>query len=359
MIPAEITYSAIVKGGVERPRSDTASVVERSDGSLLVTYHSYSGGPEAGNDFGLARIYTQVSSDGGRSWGEETLRADIEPGDLNVMSPFLCRIPGELLLGYLRMHSVTSSSMMLCRSGDEGETFSEPQPIWSGAGFRVCRLQGGASSLVRLSSGSLLLPFCWMAEGALYRWTQTERAAAYLSDDNGLTWRESQGEVFLPLVGASEPSVAELATGELVMSLRTQLGSVFLSRSKDAGETWSMAQTTGLRAPESCTCIRHIPGSNRTVLFWNNSEYNPRHHHLGVRSPLSVAVSDDGGHRWQYLFDIEDKTDYEYTNLDCTFLRNGEAIVTYMSSQERPDGGFGRECIALKAAIIPRALLHN
>ena len=357
MIPTAISYSTIVKGRAERPRSDTASVVERSDGSLLVTYHSYSAGPEAGNDFGSARIYTQVSPDGGRSWGEETLRADIEPGDLNVMSPFLCQTPGELLLGYLRMHSVTSSSMMLCRSMDEGETFSVPQPIWSGAEFRVCRLQGGASSLVRLSSGSLLLPFCWMAEGGLYRWTQMERAAAYLSDDNGRTWRQSRGDVFLPLVGASEPSVAELASGELVMSLRTQLGSVFLARSNDAGETWSMAQTTGLRAPESCTCIRRIPATNRTVLLWNNSQYNPRHHHLGVRTPLSLAVSDDGGHRWQYLFDIEDETGYEYTNLDCTFLRSGEAIVTYMSSQERPDGGFGRECIDLKVAIIPGALL--
>ena len=30
----------------ERVRSDTASVVERADGTLLVAYHSYSHGPE-------------------------------------------------------------------------------------------------------------------------------------------------------------------------------------------------------------------------------------------------------------------------------------------------------------------------
>jgi len=51
------------------------------------------------------------------------------------------------------------------------------------------------------------------------------------------------------------------------MSLRNQLGSVFLSRSCNGGETWSLPQTSGLRAPESCTCLRCIPTTGDPVLF--------------------------------------------------------------------------------------------
>ena len=54
----------------ERVRTDTASVVERKDGSLLVAYHSYSPGPEGGGDFGAAKVYLADSVDDGRTWSE-------------------------------------------------------------------------------------------------------------------------------------------------------------------------------------------------------------------------------------------------------------------------------------------------
>ena len=63
----------------ERVRSDTASVVERDDGTLLVAYHSYSHGPEGGGDFGAAKIYLAESDDGGRHWTNERMMADIVP----------------------------------------------------------------------------------------------------------------------------------------------------------------------------------------------------------------------------------------------------------------------------------------
>lgn len=64
-------------------------------------------------------------------------------------------------------------------------------------------------------------------------------------------WMHEEGNVWLPLRGAMEPSVAELPGGELVMSLRTQLGAVFMAHSSDGGDTWSLPQTSGLRAPDS------------------------------------------------------------------------------------------------------------
>ncbi|NLS91559.1 MAG: exo-alpha-sialidase [Planctomycetaceae bacterium] len=45
-----------------------------------------------------------------------------------------------------------------------------------------------------------------------------------MSDDQGRTWHRSADTIVLPKRGAMEASIAELADGELVMSLRTQLG---------------------------------------------------------------------------------------------------------------------------------------
>ncbi|MBT6148106.1 MAG: exo-alpha-sialidase, partial [Gemmatimonadetes bacterium] len=140
----------------ERIRSDTASVIERADGSLMAAYHSYAHGPDGGGDFGAARIYLAQSDDGGRHWHDERMAADIVPGDLNVMSPFLCRAEDDLLLGYVRNHSAGDTSMHLHHSPDGGNSFGDSTPIWEHAG--KYRIQGGASSLVRLDSGRLVLP---------------------------------------------------------------------------------------------------------------------------------------------------------------------------------------------------------
>lgn len=313
----------------ERVRTDTASVVERRDGSLLVAYHSYSPGPEGGGDFGAARIYLAESVDDGRSWTNERMMADIAPGDLNVMSPYLCWTGDTLLLGYVRNHAPNDTSMFLHRSTDDGVTFGEAEPIWDHAG--EYRLQGGASSLVRLSSGRLLLPVqscpeVWVPD-------ENESIETWFSDDEGRTWGRSTKRIWLPLRGAMEPSVAERADGSLLMSMRTQLGTVFLADSDDGGLNWSLPRTSGLASPESCTCLRRIPGSDDLVLFWNDAPYVPDHHHFGTRSPLSAARTSDGGETWKRLGDI-DGGNHMLTNLGCTFLSSGHAIVSYLKTPD-------------------------
>ncbi len=328
-IDPSIEHVVVRAADSERVRTDTASVVERADGLLLVAYHSYSHGPEGGEDFGAAKIYLAESVDGGRHWSNERMVADIAAGDLNVMSPYLCRVEEEMLLGYVRNHSHSDTSMHLHRSGDGGNSFSDPAPIWEHAG--EYRLQGGASSLVRLDSGRLVLP----VQSCDQVWVSDENHSigTYLSDDGGHTWRPSVNKICLPMRGAMEPSIAQRADGSLLMSMRTQLGAVFLSESGDEGERWSRAWATGLRSPESCTCLRRRPDSNDLILFWNDSEYIHDHHHLGIRSPLSAAISRDGGHSWIKIGDI-DAGDCMLTNLGCTFLSSGTAIVTYLKTPD-------------------------
>ena len=253
----------------------------------MVVWHKYASGPKGGSDFGVCRIFSKISHDGGLTWGEERMLVDAMPGDLNVQAPALCMTnSGELLLICLRAHSESSSSMLLFRSQDDGKTFVESSPIWERSEGQW--LQGGASSLVQLSSGRLLLPF---HGGTGHQGKQHNVVRCFYSDDDGHTWKLTEKVLDLPMRGAMEASVAELDSGRLIMSLRTQLGSVFLSYSEDSGETWALAQTSGLKAPESCTCLRRIPGTNDLLLIWNDSVYDPGHHHYGNRCPLSIAIT--------------------------------------------------------------------
>ena len=148
-----------------------------------------------------------------------------------------------------------------------------------------------------------------------------------------------------------EGSGAELADGSLLMSIRTQLGGPYLSRSRDRGKTWTKAAFSGLEGGESGTCLRQLPEKDRLVLFWNNSRFKPNHHHFGERTPLAAAISDDHGETWHKLGDILNHPTAEYTNLDCHFTKTGDAILTYMYAEP----AWNRKAIHLRAALIPKA----
>ena len=78
---------------------------------------------------------------------------------MNVQAPALLRTrSGKLYLIALRAHEGGgSSTMCLFVSDDEGVTFKEMPPIWKRSKGQL--LQGGASSLMELTGGRLLLPF--------------------------------------------------------------------------------------------------------------------------------------------------------------------------------------------------------
>ncbi len=325
------------------PRSDTASIVELSDGKLMVTYQKYEQGVESGNDHGLCQIWSKVSVDGGKSWYSPRLLIKAEDNDLNVQAPALLRRKnGQLMLACLHLHRLDSSTMSVFSSSDEGYTFTPVSHVWKQSNGLL--LQGGASSLLELDSGRLLLPF---HGGQGEQYDQTNTAGCFFSDDDGRSWQCSN-RVELTLRGAMEPSIAELNDGTLVMALRTQLGGPYISRSTDGGQSWSAAISSRLEGGESCTCVRRIPDDDAIVLFWNGSAYEKKHHHYGQRTPLSAAISRDHGHTWQHLGCIAHEKNTEYTNLDCIFTSAGHAILTYM--QAKP--AWNREQISLKAAWI-------
>ena len=343
-LEAQAIHVVIEAAGPTVPRADTASMVELPDGRILIVYQKYERGKDAGNDEGFCRIWSKTSRDNGHTWGEPWMLVDVAPGDLNIMNPMLLRLKsGDLLLACHRNHPPHRNKVTeaLFRSADEGKTFVEEEPIWK----RPPSYRIAIPPLNQLRSGRIVLAFAGRAG------PRSKNFAIWctLSDDDGRSWTESKGIIKLPKRGAMEPSVVELTDGTLVMSIRTQLGGPYLSRSTDAGETWAEAKFSGLEGGESGTCLRRIPGTDDLLLFFNNSKYIPQgHHHYGERSPLTAAISRDHGSTWQIIGNLASDPEAEYTNLNCLFTSKGTAIVTYMFAKP----AWNRKKIDLRAAIV-------
>ena len=129
---------------------------------------------------------------------------------------------------------------------------------------------------------------------------------------------------------------------ETTVVLRTQLGSVFHCQSCDDGRTWSKPQTTGLHAPESCSCLASVPGTDVQLVVWNNAEYDMNwRSHYGKRTPLTLALSRDGLKTFFDVTDIETDPNRAYSNPSVTFTSDGWCLLNYWSCDYRPDGWLG------------------
>lgn len=348
--PSQIEATTVVDADESQPRADSAEVLERPDGVLIMLYHKMTPSERGSHDFAPAEIYRQFSHDGGQTWEDETLVVSLPAEAENLMQPSPTYLPnGDILLAVLQKLPDFETTLELYRSTDGGSTFTHDGRAWEPSGD-VYRITPPSRGLHRLSSGRLVAPTYESTDP----YTEPYYFGAYLSDDDGQSWRRSQTWRTLPMRGAMEPSLVERPDGTLLMSLRTQLGSVFLTSSDDQGRTWSMPQTTGHKVPESNTCLRRIPRTGDLVLFWNDQPYDPDHHHFGPRTPLSASISRDGGDTWQNTQEIFSDPGLNYSNLGCTFTSNNDAVLTWM---EYPTGG--HDYIDLKSAVVPQNWFYH
>ncbi|MEX2558629.1 MAG: sialidase family protein [Pirellulales bacterium] len=357
---AGIEIVTVAEATDEHPRHSEGSAVELKDGSLLLVWQEFSPG-SGDSDFFPSRLAARTSRDGGRTWGDHRVLVETRPGDVNVFSPNLLRLPdGTILFCFMRYESFdkaknkyppTSAEAWLSR--DEGRTFEPLAHVWQ------TNMNAFASSVIkRAASGRILLPVNrdLSERGQNDHW---EGGLVY-SDDGGRTWTESDGWVDLPMRGAMESHVDELRDGRLLMVMRTQLGAVFQAESPDGGRTWSKPQTTGLRSPESCPDLVRIPGSSDLLLVWNNSPYDPKHYsHFGKRTPLSVAISRDDGRTWGNIRDIETDPGWAFSNPGCCFTSQRTVLINYWACRYQESGAMSNFPIHLKAAIVDLDWLYG
>ena len=105
------------------------------------------------------------------------------------------------------------------------------------------------------------------------------------------------------LQGFWEPSIVEVAPGQLLMYMRSNTGWYYESHSMDDGTTWSTPRQSSLRAP-LCPAKLIAVGNDRIAAVFNGIiDYN--HHCLSARWDLCSMVSDDAGVTWHSYRNLE------------------------------------------------------
>jgi Neuraminidase (sialidase) len=330
-----VTIIHLLPPGPGNPRNTEGSFVTLRDGRILYAYTRFTGGT---GDHDSASIVGRYSKDGGRTWTSEDAPILADEGAMNVMSVSLLRLKdGRIALFYLRKNSVTDCRPCMRHSRDEGKTWSDPAVCASSDGYYVLN----NDRAVQLRSGRIVLPVAYhpSIDG---KFGSRGVAMAFLSDDAGATWRSSKSQLksdSADRAGFQEPGVIELKDGRVMMFIRTQSGSQYLSYSSDGCDTWTEARASEIASPLSPASIERIPSTGDLLMVWNDhsgvdESFRANQSRGGKRTPLTVAISRDEGRTWIRKRNLLDDPDGWYCYTAIHF--DGERVLLAFV-----DGGSG------------------
>lgn len=211
-------------------------------------------------------------------------------------------------------------------------TIGEPEGVWYVMNDRM----------IQMKSGRLVVPVSHMPTGMGTYEGDRNLGLCFFSHDGGATWGRSRKPADLADArGMAEPCVAEVAGCRLLMLARTGSGCNYRSWSHDGGDTWSKPEPTTLLAACSPLTLKTLP-DDRLIVFYNHA--TP----LGPgaffpRTPLTYAVSSDGGETWSAPVVVDDegveRKDRQNIYPSACFTDEG-ILVVYSTHAADPEGSF-------------------
>lgn len=172
-------------------------------------------------------------------------------------------------------------------SRDNGITWSRPEVLFGEPGSFI------RDPIVALPGGNWLLPMYVANSAGIGKGAENNYSVTQISADQGKTWRlcrmtGSEGKV--------QPTVVLLAPGHLLAFLRSRAGDHIWRSTSGDGCTWTPAAPTQLPNNNASIQLFRLHDGH-LVLAFNNSN--------ALRKPLSIALSEDGGHSWPWVRDLE------------------------------------------------------
>lgn len=255
----------------------------------------------------LNRVYLFRSTDDGKTW---SAGQKLYPEDGNAVYATEMTVIGDEIAVYLTVHTgyFCRCKNVVIKSRDNGYTWSEPTvfPDWQGFTF--------VRGVLTLKNGTLLLPYQHypvsdednerLDKAKLPVWesdTANVYNGVFASTDGGKTWAR-RGENSVSLIGAdgkkcwqwTEPTLAELTDGTVVMLLRVRGGGcLWRSESEDGGFTWSSPERTEIPNPGNKPKLIQ-DGKRILLLNTPNDKYG-----FQYRTPLTVWESKDDMRSWK------------------------------------------------------------
>ena len=223
---------------------------------------------------------------------------------------------GKLLLFYKVGPSPSNWWGRLIVSADEGATWSASTRLPDGI------LGPVKDKPIRLENGILLCPSS--SEGTGWR------VHVDLTPDLGQTWQRVE---ILSEYEVIQPTVLQHPGGRLQLLCRSKSGWITTCWSEDNGLHWSRMQTTNLPNPNSGIDAISLQ-DGRHILVYNHTGMTPGRWG-GPRTPLNLAVSDDGIN-WQPVLVLEDEPgEYSYPAVIQTMDGRVHAAYTWRRENMR------------------------
>lgn len=290
-----------------RPSCHAGTILELPSGEFLAAF--YAGTREGAPDVAVLTVRLRSELD---DWSELTTVIDT-PGKSEGNPVLHADTYGHVWLFYVTQQEPGWDYVLLyaMKSEDEGRTWEEPVLLSQEQGWMV------RNKPIRLSSGRTVLP-CYDE----VNW----RGFCLVSDDECVTWRKS-GWMEGP-VTVIQPTLIERPDGSLFALLRNgapedrpEQRVLWQSVSTDGGMSWSVCEPTELPNPDSGADMAGLDNGN-TVLVYNDTKKG--------RSPLTVALSEDGGRTWPIRRNLEtEPAEFSYPAVIQHLDGNMNALYTY------------------------------
>ncbi|MBE6259450.1 MAG: alpha-rhamnosidase [Prevotella sp.] len=258
-------------------------------------------------------------------------------------NPVLFEMPnGELWLFFKIGSSVGDWTGWLTKSKDGGRTWSDKEPLPFDAEGRA--FLGPIKNKPELIDGRLLCPSSTEKDGWRFhmeildlsdgrwkkgtpvkdlnwKWIPVESTEAIKTDDNKPH-----------PIDCIQPSILKLKDGRLQVTMRTHNAHVATSFSSDNGDTWTPVTLLDIENNQSGTDAVTLQ-DGRHALIYNNFETLPLTP-KGVRTPCSIALSDDGTN-WQHVLTLEDSPIDQYSYPAIIQGKDGTLHCVYTWRRQR------------------------
>jgi len=147
------------------------------------------------------------------------------------------------------------------------------------------------------------------------------------STDGGKKWEASNylslGDSALRNQELIQPTLWESSPGVIHMLLRSNIGYICRSDSKDFGKTWTPVYKTDLPNPNSGIDLTRLPDGALVLA------YNPDNKNDGDRAPLLLSISYDNGKTWSKRLSIEDGKPEDEFSYPAVISYGDTVAVTY------------------------------
>lgn len=302
-----------------------ADLLELPNGDMLCCWFTGSDEGNADISIALSRLNKDESQ-----WSKPVIVSDDHTRSEQNPSLFL-HPNGEVWLMYTTQTARTPdieegfnlqyTARIRCKvSTDQGYTWGETKTMFKRAGS-FCR-----QKIQVLSSGRWVFGN-WICFPDNTR-NGSDITVVQISDDQGKTWRE----VEIPeSMGRVHGNLIETTPGNLIALFRSRFAdNIYLSKSFDNGDTWSVPVRTEL--PNNNSSISAIKLQSGTIAM----VYNPTRYNDDVsktvwpnqRCPVTLALSEDEGVTWPYRRTLEFGEGFEGAYNDINNRRYEYPVMT-------------------------------